>query len=145
MPPSHTQTILKPTCTNPLDSKPFGHSEHFRDDDFAEFLTRDVVSMSDKDEFGWLSIAVELKCDGVWRVHQNDPDKYFPSDFHADRVDKSEKLDLYTGAIYSKSHGKYLRSMSRKDMRRIHRDLKALGKDFLDAKLDNADKFSYLN
>jgi hypothetical protein len=101
--------------------------------------------MSDKDEFGWPSIAVEIKRDGVWRVHQNDPDKYFPSDFHADRIDKPEKLDLYTGAIYSKSQGKYLRSMNRKVMRQIHSDLKARGKGFLDAKLDNTDKFSYLN
>ncbi len=147
MPASNTQTVLTPNFTNAASPKPLGLLDLFRnEDDFVEFSSLEVVSEPDKEEFGfWLSIAVEIKRGGVWRIHKNDPDKHFPSDFHADRVDKPEKLDLYTGAIYSKKHGQHLRSMSRKDMCRIHSELKACGRDFLDAKLASADKFTYLN
>lgn len=44
----------------------------------------------------------DIKCLGrVWRVHKNDPDKLRPSDFHLHDLENGDKLDLYTGELYS--------------------------------------------
>ncbi|HEY0977127.1 MAG TPA: hypothetical protein VGE21_06615 [Flavobacteriales bacterium] len=64
-----------------------------------------------------------VRHNGIWRIHKSDPDNIFPSDPHADRVDEPEKLDLYTGAVYSSSTGQYLRTMPKKAMRLIYSEL----------------------
>ena len=70
-----------------------------------------------------LLLEVTVKSNGIWRIHKNDPDKVFPSDFHADRVDKPEKLDIYTGEVYDKKTKKKIYTLSSKVMKYIHLQL----------------------
>jgi len=89
------------------------------------------------------AIAVTFKHHGKWRVHQNDPDKIFPSDFHADRVDKGEKLDLYTGDVYSVQTNEKVYRISDKHMNRIYDQLSDRNRDFLNNRLQHVEKFEY--
>jgi len=50
-----------------------------------------------------------------WRIHPNDLDNVFPSDFHAHNIETGEKLDLYTGYLYSPNTKKLLCALHRKD------------------------------
>lgn len=86
-----------------------------------------------------------VKHNGKWRVHKNDQDIISPSDFHADRVDKPEKMDLYTGDIYSKIDGKYIRTEPGKAMRYIYLSLQACKEDLIKNRLQQKDRFSYMN
>jgi hypothetical protein len=92
-----------------------------------------------------MSIAVQVKHNGKWRVHKNDPDKNFPSDFHADRIDEPEKLDLYTGDVWSATNKKRLYVMPKKAMRYIFRELSKTKEENLQARMADKSKFSYLN
>lgn len=65
----------------------------------------------------YMEFGVEIKCNGIWRIHKNDKDDYFPSDFHAHRMDKPEKLDLYTGRVYSISDKNFMYTLPSKVMR----------------------------
>jgi len=69
-------------------------------DDFVEFDDWDAEHTFELSRF--MSIAAEFKHKGKWRIHKNDRNKNFPSDFHAYQVDGPENLDLYTGDIYSR-------------------------------------------
>ena len=86
-----------------------------------------------------------VKHNGIWRVHSNDPDTVFPSDFHADRVDAAEKLDLYTGEVYSKINGNHLRTEKKKAMRYIYRELQRSKEASIQERLARTDQFTYLN
>jgi hypothetical protein len=55
-----------------------------------------------------------IKANGKWRVRKADPDCLFPSDFHAHRLDAPEKLDIYTGEVYSARDNRYLRKLRKK-------------------------------
>lgn len=65
----------------------------------------------------------QVKCNGIWKIHKNDPDIYFPSDPHADRADEPEKLNLYTGEVYSKSTKNYLYTLPKKAMKYIYNEI----------------------
>jgi len=86
-----------------------------------------------------------VKHNGIWRIHKSDPDTVFPSDFHADRVDAPEKLDLYTGEVYSAINGKRLRAEPKKAMRFIYRELQKSKEDRIQGCLRKTDKFTYVN
>jgi hypothetical protein len=70
-----------------------------------------------------LLLEKTVKSNGIWRIHKSDPDNVFPSDPHADRVDGAEKLDLYTGDVYSSITKKHLRTMPKKAMKLIYNTL----------------------
>ena len=111
----------------------------------SNFVEFDVWDAEHTFELGrFLSIAVEFKHHGKWRIHKNDPDKHFPSDFHADRVDAPEKLDLYTGDIYSRTTKEKTGRLKDKKMREVFTDLQNRGEAFLDEKLCQREKFSFL-
>lgn len=116
--------------------------------DDKEFIEFDIWSSEQtpkRDRFcRFASIAVQFKHNGKWRVHKSDPDKVFPSDFHADRVDKPEKIDLYDGSVCSKTTNTYLYGISEKQMRRIYDDLDRRCESFLDEYLARRDRFTYL-
>jgi len=82
---------------------------------------------------------------GVWRVHKSDPDKIFPSDFHADRVDMPEKLDIYTGQVFSSLTRQFLYTLPPKAMRFIYRDLSRSKEPEILNQLSQEMKFSFLN
>jgi hypothetical protein len=54
-----------------------------------------------------------------WRIHQNDPDKMWPSDLHAHNQICNETLDLYTGRIYNPETKQFIRKMPRKQLDRL--------------------------
>jgi hypothetical protein len=60
---------------------------------------------------------------GPWRVHQNDPDDIFPSDFHAHNIARAETLDIYTGNVYNPVTKQLTRRLSKKHFRQFHRAL----------------------
>jgi hypothetical protein len=114
-------------------------------EDKTDFVEFDIWDAQHTIELGkFMSIAVEFKHHGKWRIHKNDPDKNFPSDFHADRVDEAEKLNLYTGDVYSKITKQKTGHVKDKQMRKIYTDLERRGESFLDDKLCHKEKFSYL-
>lgn len=90
-------------------------------------------------------LEVTVRRNGVWRVHSNDPDTVFPSDFHADRVDAPEKLDLYTGGVFSAIHGNLLRTEPKKVMLYIFRELQRCKEVRIQQRLRSTDRFAYLN
>ncbi len=92
-----------------------------------------------------MSIAIQVKHNGKWRVHKNDADKNFPSDFHADRIDEPEKLNLYNGDVWSSITGKRLYVMPKKAMRYIFRELSKTKEENLQKILADRSKFIYLN
>jgi hypothetical protein len=92
-----------------------------------------------------MSIAIQVKHNGKWRVHKSDADKNFPSDFHADRVDEAEKLDLYTGDVWSPITRKHLYVMPKKAMRYIFRELSKTKEENLQVLMADKSKFGYLN
>jgi hypothetical protein len=55
-----------------------------------------------------------VRRDGKWRIHANDSDDLFPSDFHAHHLETGEKLDLYTGYLYDPTTNKLLYALERK-------------------------------
>jgi hypothetical protein len=89
-------------------------------------------------------IEATVKHNGVWRIHKSDPDILFPSDFHADRVDEREKLDIYTGDVFSSVNNKFLRTEPKKAMRYIFRELQKSKEERIKECLKNTAKFSYL-
>jgi hypothetical protein len=92
-----------------------------------------------------LFLEKTVRHQGVWRVHKSDPDKVFPSDFHADRVDGAEKLDLYTGQVYSKSNKQLLYSLSKASMRFIFKELMGSKELEIQTKLADESRFGFLN
>ena len=70
-----------------------------------------------------VAIAVTVKHNGKWRFHRSDPDTIFPSDFHADRQDGAEKLDMYTGEVWCAKTNQRLYRMPDKAMRYIFAQL----------------------
>ena len=90
-------------------------------------------------------LEVTVKHNGKWRVHKIDPDTVFPSDFHADRVDAPEKLDLYTGEVYSAVNRTRLRAEPRKAMRFIYQELLKTKEARIQGCLKKTDKFTYFN
>lgn len=85
-----------------------------------------------------LLLEKQVKQNGIWRIHKNDPDDIFPSDPHADRVDELEKLDLFNGKVYSRTNKQYLYTLPDKAMKFIYNELmkskEQVIKDKLDAK-----------
>jgi hypothetical protein len=71
---------------------------------------------------------------GKWRIHKNAPDNLFPSDPHADRVDKPEKLDLYTGKVFDKKQH-FLYSILKKSVQFIYYKIMKDGEDNIKQKL----------
>lgn len=65
----------------------------------------------------------QVKQNGIWRIHKSDADDIFPSDPHGDRVDGPEKLNLYTGEVFSKSTKHFLYTMPSKAMKFIYNEL----------------------
>jgi len=92
-----------------------------------------------------LLIEVRVKSNGVWFVHKSDPDNHFPSDFHADREDAPEKLDIYTGKVYDRRSKRCVRTMPRKAMLLIRGRLEGCKEPEIQAKLSRTDRFSWLN
>jgi hypothetical protein len=81
---------------------------------------------------------------GKWRIHKSDPDNIFPSDPHADRVDASEKLNLFTGDVYD-TKKKYLYALSKKAMQFIYYKILNKGEETIIQKLQtNLSKIIYL-
>ena len=91
-----------------------------------------------------VSLAVTVKHNGKWRFHKSDADTVFPSDFHAHRLDEAEKLDMYTGYVWSATTNKMLYRMPKKAMRYMFDQLEEMKQEFLDAKMSNRSKFSFL-
>ncbi len=60
-----------------------------------------------------------VKMDGDhWRVHQNDPDDNWPSDFHAHNLTHHrETLNCYTGEIFDPTTRQFKRKYSGKQLR----------------------------
>lgn len=80
----------------------------------------------------------------IWRINKNDAD-FFPSDPHADRVDKPEKLDLYNGKVYNSKNRKHIRTLSGKEMNRIYADIILEGEQSVIDKLEkNKSRITYL-
>lgn len=78
-----------------------------------------------------------VKKNGIWKIHKNDPDDIFPSDPHADRVDEPEKLNLYTGDVYSKINKQHLYTLPKKVMKYIYNELMRSKEDTIKNKLIN--------
>jgi len=91
-----------------------------------------------------ISIAVTVKHNGKWRFHKSDPDTVFPSDFHGDRQDDAEKLDMYTGEVWSSKTNQRLYTMPEKAMRFIFAELERRKQDHFIAKMSDRAKFSYV-
>ena len=93
-----------------------------------------------------LEFGKEIKLNNeIWRIHKSDPDKIFPSNFHADRVDAAEKLDIYNGCVYCSKTKKYIRRLPNKVMRVIYGELEASKEEEIRNKIAQKDKFSYFN
>ncbi len=90
-------------------------------------------------------LEVTLKHNGIWRIHKSDPDTVFPSDFHADRLDAAEKLDLYTGDVYSAVNRSHLRTEPKKAMRFIFQALQKSKEARIQSCLKQKGKFTYLD
>jgi hypothetical protein len=90
-------------------------------------------------------LEVTVRHNGIWRVHKKDPDTVFPSEFHADRVDAAEKLDLYTGEVYSAVNRNRVRAEPKKAMRFIYRELQKSKEERIQSCLQKKAKFTYLN
>ncbi|OFY48092.1 MAG: hypothetical protein A2W85_02680 [Bacteroidetes bacterium GWF2_41_31] len=87
----------------------------------------------------------QVKQNGIWRVHKNDPDNIFPSDPHADRVDGPEKLNLYNGNVYSSINMNFLYTMPKKAMKYIYNQLINCKEDEIKNKLIlNKNSITYL-
>lgn len=86
-----------------------------------------------------------VKHNGIWKINKYDPDTIFPSDPHADRVDASEKLDLYTGDVYSKIDKQHLYTLPKKAMKYIYNQIMACKEDEIKNKLiADASAITYL-
>jgi len=109
---------------------------------FEEIILPDYREITDNG--GRILLEVTVKRNGIWRVHKNDPDIVFPSDFHADRVDAPEKLDLYTGEVYSSVNNDYLRAEPKKAMRFIYQELLKSKETRIQEHLKEVNKFTYL-
>jgi hypothetical protein len=70
-----------------------------------------------------LLLEKTVKHNGIWRIHKSDPDDIFPSDPHGDRVDESEKLDLYNGNVYSLPDRIHVRTLPKKAMKYIYKEI----------------------
>lgn len=92
-----------------------------------------------------LLLEKTIRHKGVWRIHKSDSDDIFPSDPHADRQDKPEKLDLYTGNVYSKSTKKFIYQLPAKAMKYIYNQIMNCNEDTIKQKLiTKKDSISYL-
>ena len=60
----------------------------------------------------------------AWRIHANDQDDIFPSDFHAHNIETGEILDLRTGLLYNPRTRQPLAALHRKDFFAILSKLK---------------------
>jgi hypothetical protein len=90
-------------------------------------------------------LGTATKHRGIWRIQKSEPDNRFPSDFHAERVDAPEKLDLYTGEVYSAITGSQLRSEPKKAMRFLYRRLQNSKEARIQGCLLDTGRFSYLD
>jgi hypothetical protein len=84
---------------------------------------------------------------GIWRVHQQDADDKWPSDFHAHNLDDGrEKLDIYTGEVYDIVSREKKYQLKGKAMRYIYAELRDCGNDAIAKKCTNdPDTFPYLD
>jgi len=102
----------------------------------AEFFEFEIPDYSEITSEGKrMLLEKQIKHNGVWKIHKNDPDNIFPSDPHADRVDRPEKLDLYTGKVYSKIDKKELRTLPKKAMVYIYNEIMKCKEDVIKDKL----------
>ncbi|MCB0397288.1 MAG: hypothetical protein KDD36_11570 [Flavobacteriales bacterium] len=86
-----------------------------------------------------------VKHNGIWKINKYDSDTVFPSDPHADRVDAPEKLNLYTGDVYSKINKQHLYTLPKKAMKFIYNEIMACKEEEIKNKLiDNAAMITYL-
>ena len=59
----------------------------------------------------------------IWRIHQNDPDEIFPSNFHAHNEIGSETLDLYTGRVFDPRTKQFKRKLPKKQLDTLYQKL----------------------
>jgi len=86
-----------------------------------------------------------VKHNGIWKINKYDPDNIFPSDPHSDRVDEPEKLDLYTGAVYSKINKQHLYTLPKKAMNFIYNQIMSCKENEIKNKLiTNTAQITYL-
>lgn len=103
--------------------------------DFSEILA----------DGGRMMLEKQVKHNGIWRIHKADPDDIFPSDPHGDRVDEPEKLDLYTGAVYSRTNKKLLYTLPKKAMKFIYNEIMGCKEEDIKNKLRaNRNMITYL-
>lgn len=87
----------------------------------------------------------QVKHNGIWRIHKSDPDNIFPSYPHGDRVDKPEKLNLYTGEVYSKTNKQFLYSLPKKAMKYIYNQImRNKEQNIIDKMVANRQAITYL-
>jgi hypothetical protein len=84
---------------------------------------------------------------GHWRIHKADADDVWPSDLHAHNVqDQREKLDVYSGVVYSTVTKQAIYTLKPKQMRLIYNELSSCKEEAIKNKCtgDNKKKFNYL-
>jgi cysteinyl-tRNA synthetase len=112
-------------------------------EDLAEFEIPDFREITENGDR--LLIEVTVKSNGVWVIHKSDPDTNFPSDFHADRRDAAEKLDLYTGNVFDRTNRQMIRKFPRKAMLLVFRRLLASKEPEIQSKLAQRERFCFLS
>jgi hypothetical protein len=73
----------------------------------------------------WFRVCEERTAklgDVRWRMHMNDKDRW-PSYPHAHDLDEPQKLNLFTGIIYSIITKNRVGKLSRKELKEVHRQL----------------------
>jgi hypothetical protein len=86
-----------------------------------------------------------VKHNGIWVINKSDSDDVFPSDPHGDRKDKPEKLNLYTGEVYSAVDKRYLYTVPKKAMRYIYAQLMKCKEEDIKVKIQSSrDDITYL-
>lgn len=92
-----------------------------------------------------LLLEKTVKHNGIWRFHKCDPDDIFPSDPHGDRVDEPEKLNIYNGFVYSMPNKAHVRTLPKKAMIYICKQLLTSKEDELKNKIkENKSLITYM-
>jgi len=92
-----------------------------------------------------LLLEKTVRHNGIWRFHKCDPDDIFPSDPHGDRVDEPEKLNIYNGFVYSMPNKTHIRTLPKKAMIYICKQLLTSKEDELKNKIkENKSLITYM-
>lgn len=111
--------------------------------DFFEFTLPDFGEITSEGKR--MLLERQVRQNGIWRIHKSDADDIFPSDPHGDRVDASEKLNIYTGDVFSKSTKKHLYTLPTKAMKFIYYELmRCKEQNIIDKLTTNKDQITYL-